>query len=116
MAGLLYELAARRPCTQYLRSLMAVLKELPGTQHAVTSSSPTPDNRDDFLPVSLSNREIDILLLLEDRFTNKEIAERLHISTETVKSHTINIYRKLEVNKRRQAVSVARKRGLLPLK
>jgi len=55
----------------------------------------------------LSNREIDVLELLAARLSNKEIAERLHVTSETVKTHTRNIYLKLDVHGRRQAVSKA---------
>jgi LuxR family maltose regulon positive regulatory protein len=64
----------------------------------------------------LSNREIDVLALLKERLSNKEIVERLFVSPETVKKHTINIYRKLNVSGRRQAVTAARKQGFLPVK
>ncbi len=63
---------------------------------------------------TLTNREMDVLLLLADRLTNKEIAQQLGISTETVKQHTINLYRKLHVNNRRRAVAQARDSGILP--
>ena len=68
---------------------------------------------DAILSSGLSNREIDVLNLLEMRLTNKEIAQRLFVSSETVKKHNFNIYRKLEVNDRRQAVAAAKKLGLL---
>ena len=61
----------------------------------------------------LTPREMDVLELLGRRFTNKEIAEELVISPGTVKTHTINIYAKLGVSGRRQAVGKARKIGLL---
>ncbi len=57
----------------------------------------------------LSNRELDIIKLLALRLSNQEIADKLFISTSTVKRHTINIYHKLGVNKRRDAVEVAKK-------
>lgn len=54
----------------------------------------------------LSAREAEILGLLAERLSNKEIAETLGISPLTVKRHTINLYAKLGVNSRRQAVGV----------
>jgi LuxR family maltose regulon positive regulatory protein len=56
---------------------------------------------------SLSNRELDIIHLLAQRLSNQEIANKLFISSSTVKRHTINIYQKLGVNKRREAVEKA---------
>ena len=68
---------------------------------------------DAFFLSGLSNRELDVLLLLGKRLTNKEISERLYISPITVKTHTAKIYRKLKVNSRRQAVVRAIQLGLL---
>ena len=59
----------------------------------------------------LTYREMDVLRLLDQRLTNKEIAHALGISTETVRQHTVNLFRKLNVNNRRQAIVVARSRG-----
>jgi len=52
----------------------------------------------------LTNREHDILTMVERRLYNKEIAEQLSISIETVKTHLKHAYKKLEVNNRRQAI------------
>lgn len=60
----------------------------------------------------LTHREMDVLRLLDQRLTNKEIARRLGISTETVRQHTIRLFRKLNVENRRQAIVVARAHGL----
>jgi len=62
----------------------------------------------------LSNRELDVITLLAKRFSNKEIAGELYISESTVKRHTITIYQKLGVNKRRNAVVKAREMGIIP--
>lgn len=61
----------------------------------------------------LSSREIQILKLVADGMTNREIAESLFLSRYTVECHVKNIYRKLAVPSRTKAVSEARARGLL---
>lgn len=65
------------------------------------------------LPEPLTHRELDILELLSQRMQNKEIAEKLYISPVTVKSHLRNIYQKLSVEKRREAVEKAMDLGLI---
>ena len=56
----------------------------------------------------LTRRELQILHLLDTDLTNKEIARELVVTTETVKLHTKHVYRKLSVNNRRAAVTLAR--------
>ena len=60
----------------------------------------------------LTDREMEVLGLLAQQLTNKEIAAELVISHGTVKQHTHNIYRKLGVNTRRQAVTKAAELGI----
>jgi LuxR family maltose regulon positive regulatory protein len=62
----------------------------------------------------LTERELEILGLLAERLTSKEIGAQLFISPGTVRQHCHRIYRKLEVNGRRQAVDKARLLGILP--
>ena len=62
----------------------------------------------------LSPRELEILMLLRDPMSAKEIARRLCISYQTMKRHTSNIYGKLGVGKRWDAVTQAEALGILP--
>lgn len=61
----------------------------------------------------LSPREFDVLLLMSQGLTNQEIADRLYVSLNTVKTHTSNIYSKLDVQRRTQAIDKARKLNLI---
>jgi LuxR family maltose regulon positive regulatory protein len=81
----------------------------PKASHQPEPSLESPRKLDE----KLTNREIDIVKLLSRRLSNKEIAEKLFISPETVKRHTVNIYRKLSVHDRQEAVAQAQDLGLL---
>jgi LuxR family maltose regulon positive regulatory protein len=74
----------------------------------------TPTNRTtaDNL-VMLTEREEEVLVLLAEQLSNKEIARRLDISPLTVRNHASNLYSKLNVTTRKQAVSQARALHLL---
>jgi DNA-binding NarL/FixJ family response regulator len=64
--------------------------------------------REEYLiPHNLTNREVDVLVLLAQGLTNKEIAGNLHITTNTVKRHLKSIYVKLDVNTRAAASAFA---------
>jgi len=83
------------------------------------------DLRTDFAPATtpvanqavlvepLTDRELEVLELLAHRFSAKEIAQHLVISDRTVKRHTANIYQKLNVHSRQEAVSTATALGIL---
>ncbi|MBN1248414.1 MAG: response regulator transcription factor [Anaerolineae bacterium] len=62
----------------------------------------------------LSDRELDVMRVLAGGHTNQEIALALHVSVNTVKTHLKNIYGKLAVGTRRQAVAKARSLRLIP--
>ena len=66
-----------------------------------------------FLDHRLTAREREILSLMAVGMTNPQIAAQLVIAAGTVKTHTLNIYRKLEVANRTQAVVCAQELGLL---
>ncbi len=62
----------------------------------------------------LTGRELDVLALVRERLSDKEIAHKLGLSTATVKRHTANLYGKLGVNKRWDAVIKAEELCILP--
>jgi two-component system nitrate/nitrite response regulator NarL len=61
--------------------------------------------------IQLTNREREVVALISEGLSNKEIAERLHIATYTVKSHVHNILEKLTLNTRLQIAAFARREG-----
>ncbi|MFO7662591.1 MAG: LuxR C-terminal-related transcriptional regulator [Chloroflexota bacterium] len=62
----------------------------------------------------LTNRELEVLLLLRNRLSNKEIAQQLSLSPLTVKRYTNDIYGKLGVNRRWDAVVRSEELGFFP--
>jgi ATP/maltotriose-dependent transcriptional regulator MalT len=81
----------------------------PSSESIVRSADVTPAPP----PVDLSERELEVLTLLASGRTNSEIAGDLFIAIGTVKSHVNNIYTKLEVRNRAEAVTRARQLELL---
>lgn len=77
------------------------------------ASGPSHPTADSTLVESLTPRELEILASLADGWSNAEIAERHFVSVNTVKTHLRQIYGKLQVTRRVQAVTRARELGLL---
>ncbi len=72
----------------------------------------TPPKTEDFMD-PISERELEVLQLIAAGLSNREIAEKLYISLNTVKTHTKNINGKLNVNSRIKAAARAKELGLL---
>ena len=64
--------------------------------------------------LELSKRELEILNLLAQGHSNQEIAAKLFVSVSTVKTHIQNIFEKLDVKRRIQAIEKARRLNLIP--
>jgi LuxR family maltose regulon positive regulatory protein len=105
MARLLYQAAQQDIYPQYAGKLLAAY---PIAERAAVSA-PSME-----LVEPLSGRELEILELVAKGLTNQQIAEKLFLSLATVKWHTHNIYGKLGVNRRTEAVARARTLGILP--
>lgn len=109
MAQLLYEALNRGIKPEYVSQLLAAfsIDESEQTEKAKTQSS------DIELFEPLSEREIEVLQLMAKGLTNQVIATRLYLSPHTIKVHTRNIYGKLNVHNRTEAVDRARTLGIL---
>ena len=70
--------------------------------------------RADDAPATLTEREREVLALLAEGRTNRQIAGQLYISEKTVSVHVSNILAKLGVGRRTEAAAIARRDGLLP--
>jgi LuxR family maltose regulon positive regulatory protein len=108
MAGLLRQAAARGIAPQYVRELLKAL----GERDVETGTPPSPSSTSPLVE-PLTPRELEVLQLLGEGCSNRAIAEALVITLNGVKKHTSNIYGKLGVHSRTQAVVRAQELGLL---
>jgi LuxR family maltose regulon positive regulatory protein len=110
MARLLYEALSRGIAPDYIRRLLSAF---PAAEPASPPSSAVHRPSSDLFE-PLSDREMEVLHLIAEGLTNREIATQLFLSPHTIKTHTRNIYGKLDVHSRTQAVARAQALGLLP--
>ncbi|MFL5666948.1 MAG: DNA-binding response regulator, partial [Ktedonobacteraceae bacterium] len=99
------EAYSRSKTAQQSETKEPMTSPLPKTKTNVTYGSPDA--------AGLTNREIEILRLIAAGATNREVADALVISEGTVKNHLSNIFGRLGLRDRTQAVMYARERGLL---
>jgi LuxR family maltose regulon positive regulatory protein len=116
MADLLKQLIKQNVAMGYIGQILAAMREdehkamQDESEHIVTQSQPSSTQP---LVEPLTNRELEILELVMQRLSNRDIAAKLFISIQTVKKHLSNIYGKLNVSKRWQAVEKAVALGIL---
>lgn len=72
-----------------------------------------PDVNEILRTKGISQREFEVLQLMAKGCSNQEIADKLFISLNTVKTHTSNLFQKLDVRRRTQAIEYAKRDGLL---
>ena len=113
MQTLLLRLAGRGFAAETVRRILAAFPETRQKIEPVAAGSQVRAANGELIE-PLTNREIDVLVLLRERLSNKEIAQMLGLSVMTVKRHTSNIYGKLCVSKRRDAVVKAEILEILP--
>jgi len=121
MAELLRLAASRGIAVGYVREILAAFEQdrsrsrVSGSRSTVTpASNLRPETlKPETLLEPLSEREMEVLRLIADGLSNREIADRLTIVVGTAKRHASNIYAKLDVHNRVQAVARARELRLL---
>lgn len=114
MADLLERLAQRWCSPPYIRQILDAFAAMPAPAdhpHPLSSGSLASQAG---LVEPLTSRELDVLELLAQRLSAKEIAQHLTITERTVSRHTANIYLKLGANNRREAARAAIELGILP--
>jgi LuxR family maltose regulon positive regulatory protein len=104
MKSLLAEAAAHGQMPIYVGKLRAAFEAEPQPIEGDHSDSPVEP---------LSQRELEVLRLIAQGLSNNEIGERLFLALDTVKGHNRKIFEKLQVQRRTEAVAIARKLGLL---
>jgi LuxR family maltose regulon positive regulatory protein len=110
MAQLLYEASARGIAPEYAGKLLAAYSD----SELAPAASPATHKNEVRVVDPLSERELEVLQLIARGLSNREIARQLVLSVSTVKVHAYNIYGKLGVHSRTQAVAKAKAFDILP--
>jgi len=71
-------------------------------------------NETELNKLKISSRELEVLQLMAEGLSNQGIAERLFVSLNTIKTHSSNLFVKMEVERRTQAVEKAKRLSLIP--
>jgi len=111
MTKLLYQLADRGVAPDYIGQILAAFPDAPAPGEPGQEIKQTTQAE---LVEALSARELEVLELIAGSLSDREIAQDLTISVLTAKTHARNIYRKLDVKGRMQAVAKAKILGILP--
>lgn len=107
------ETAVRQTQSKSLDDILAEIKALDLTGETCTVEIDPAAAANQSLVDPLTNRELEVLQLIAEGLSNQQIADHLIISKGTVKYYTSNIYSKLQVSNRTQAVAQAREIRIL---
>jgi DNA-binding NarL/FixJ family response regulator len=77
-------------------------------------ATPFQVNEENLKNLGISKREHEVLLLMAQGLSNQEIADKLFVSLNTVKTHSSNLFYKLEAKRRTQAIQKAKALSLIP--
>jgi len=92
-----------------------VVREVPvRVEVPVPAGAPFERNEARVEQLGITRRELDILEAMAAGYSNREIAERLFVSENTVKTHAARVFDKLSARRRTQAVQLAKEAGLIP--
>lgn len=80
----------------------------------VSADAPFALNEQRLRELSITRRELEILELIANGMSNREIAEKLFVSESTVKTHSSRLFDKLSAKRRTQAVQIGKELGLIP--
>ena len=83
-------------------------------QKEVYVNAPFSVNQKEIDLLNLSKRELEVLQLMSEGLSNKEIADRLFVSLSTIKTHSNNLFDKMNVDRRTQAIDKAKRLGIIP--
>jgi len=81
---------------------------------SVAAIQPFALNKERLRDLGITKRELEILELIAQGMSNREIADRLFVSENTVKTHSSRLFDKLSAKRRTQAVQIGKEMGLLP--
>jgi ATP/maltotriose-dependent transcriptional regulator MalT len=80
----------------------------------VPNDAPFTLNEERLQELAITRRELEILELMASGLSNREIAEKLFVSENTVKTHSSRLFDKLSAKRRTQAVQIGKEHGLIP--
>jgi two-component system, NarL family, response regulator LiaR len=112
--GIWLALKLAKPKTRVVEKEVVIEREVIVEKEVRVSTTDFVFNEKEAERLGLSKREIEVLEFMAQGLSNQEIADKLFVSLNTIKTHTSNLFSKLDVKRRTAAVEEARKLGLIP--